>query len=124
QFLRHVERTRLIVHIIDMSGFEGREPFKDFQKINEELEHYDKRLMEKKQIIVANKMDMPNAEKNLQTFKQQLEKGIKVYSISALTKEGLRELLYSIADALAAIPKAVEMEEQIVIQPQTMEEPF
>lgn len=65
QFLRHIERTRVIVHVIDMSGMEGREPYDDFLTINEELKQYNLRLTERPQIVVANKMDMPDAEENL-----------------------------------------------------------
>src|SRR5699024_8938618 len=116
QFLRHIERTRLIVHLIDMAGLEGRNPFEDYEKINEELSAYDKKLMEKKQIIVANKMDMPNAEENLRAFKNNLDDSVSVYPISALTKAGLKQLLYGIADALEDIPKSFEVEEQVVIR--------
>lgn len=71
QFLRHIERTRVIVHVIDMSGMEGREPYDDYVTINNELEQYNLRLLERPQIIVANKMDMPNAEENLEEFKRK-----------------------------------------------------
>ncbi|HLR72291.1 MAG TPA: GTPase ObgE [Pseudogracilibacillus sp.] len=124
QFLRHVERTRIIVHIIDMASLEGRTPITDYEKINEELEKYDRTLGEKKQIVVANKMDMPGAEENLIEFKQKLNENIKIYPISALTRDGLKELLYGIADLLETIPKTVEIEDKIIIQPEKAEEPF
>ena len=124
QFLRHIERTRLIVHLIDMAGLEGRNPFEDYEKINEELSAYDKKLMKKKQIIVANKMDMPNAEENLRAFKNNLDDSVSVYPISALTKAGLKQLLYGIADALEDIPKSFEVEEQVVIRPEKEVAPF
>src|SRR5699024_4005049 len=120
----HIERTRLIVHLIDMAGLEGRNPFEDYEKINEELSAYDKKLMEKKQIIVANKMDMPNAEENLRAFKNNLDDSVSVYPISALTKAGLKQLLYGIADALEDIPKSFEVEEQVVIRPEKEVAPF
>lgn len=117
QFLRHVERTRLIVHVIDMAGIEGRDPYEDYLKINEELLQYDKQLTEKQQLIVANKMDMPEAEENLKRFKDKLADDLQIYPISSLTKKGLTVLLYGIADALEKIPKATVIEEQVVIQP-------
>ena len=74
QFLRHIERTRVILHVIDMSGMEGRDPYEDYLAINKELASHNLRLMERPQIIVANKMDMPEAEENLAKFKEQLAK--------------------------------------------------
>ena len=72
QFLRHIERTRVILHVIDMSASEGRDPYEDYLQINKELETYNLRLMERPQIIVANKMDMPGAEENLKEFKEKI----------------------------------------------------
>ncbi|OFG29099.1 GTPase ObgE [Listeria monocytogenes] len=105
QFLRHIERTRVIVHVIDMSGSEGRVPYEDYMAINNELEHYNLRLMERPQIIVANKMDMPDAEENLNEFKTKIAEDIPVFPISAVTKTGLRELLLAIADKLETTPE-------------------
>ena len=124
QFLRHVERTRLIVHVIDMASIEGRDPYDDYVKINKELKAYDEKLMEKPQIIVANKMDIPNAKENLAHFQAKLPKDVEVFPISAITKEGLRQLLFAIADKLEQIPKTVETEEQVVIEHKKEEEPF
>lgn len=124
QFLRHVERTRLIVHVIDMASIEGRDPYDDYEKINEELKAYDEKLMEKPQIIVANKMDMPNAKENLAHFQAKLPEDVEVFPISAITKEGLRQLLFAIADKLEQIPKTVETEEQVVIEHKKDEKPF
>ncbi|MBP3038034.1 GTPase ObgE [Bacillaceae bacterium Marseille-Q3522] len=101
QFLRHIERTRVIVHVIDMAGLEGRDPYTDYVSINNELEQYNMRLLERPQLIVANKMDMPNAEDNLHIFKEKIKDQAPIYAISALTKQGLRELLFAIADILA-----------------------
>ncbi|HLR08321.1 MAG TPA: GTPase ObgE [Bacillota bacterium] len=106
QFLRHVERTRVLVHVIDMGGAEGRDPYDDFLKIHQELKAYDPRLVERPQIIAANKMDMPGAEERLHRFNEQLREKYPVYQISALTKTGIQELLYAIADKLDKIPKA------------------
>lgn len=105
QFLRHIERTRVIVHVIDMSGAEGRDPYEDFMTINKELEDYNLRLLERPQIVVANKMDMPEAEENLQQFKEKLDESIPVFPISALTKTGLNALLLAIADELEVAPE-------------------
>lgn len=105
QFLRHIERTRVIVHVIDMSGSEGRVPYEDYMAINNELEQYNLRLMERPQIIVANKMDMPDAEENLNEFKTKIAEDIPVFPISAVTKAGLRELLLAIADKLETTPE-------------------
>ncbi|KMT60423.1 GTPase CgtA [Listeria fleischmannii 1991] len=105
QFLRHIERTRVIVHVIDMSGAEGRDPYEDFMTINKELEDYNLRLLERPQIVVANKMDMPEAEENLQQFKEKLDEAIPVFPISALTKTGLNALLLAIADELEVAPE-------------------
>ncbi|MEW9675888.1 GTPase ObgE [Lentibacillus sp. L22] len=129
QFLRHIERTRVIVHIIDMASTEGRDPYEDYQKINLELKEYDEKLMDRPQIIAANKMDMPYAEENLQHFKEKLTDDFPVYPISALTKEGLREILFAIADALDKVPKKMmpeisETEEEVVYRYQRPQAAF
>jgi GTPase len=98
QFLRHIERTRVIVHVIDMSGMEGRDPYEDYLTINEELKQYNLRLTERPQIIVANKMDMPDSEENLKIFKEKLQEDFPVFPVSAVTRQGLSELLYAVAD--------------------------
>lgn len=106
QFLRHIERTRVIIHVVDMSGMEGRDPYEDFNTINEELEKYNLRLMERPQIIVANKMDMPDAEDNLKQFKEKLnDEEALVFPISAITREGLDQLLFAVADLLETTPE-------------------
>lgn len=105
QFLRHIERTRVIVHVIDMAATEGRDPYEDYLTINKELEEYNLRLTERPQIIVANKMDIPDAEENLQKFKERLEEDYPIFPISAITRKGLRELLFSIADKIEETPE-------------------
>ncbi|MCM3725276.1 GTPase ObgE [Neobacillus cucumis] len=105
QFLRHIERTRVIVHVIDMAATEGRDPFDDFVTINKELKEYNLRLTERPQIIVANKMDMPDAEEHLEMFKEQLEEDYPIFPISALTRKGLRDLLFAIADKIEQTPE-------------------
>ena len=126
QFLKHIERTRIIVHIIDMSASEGRDPVEDYKKINNELESYNLDLMKKPQIIVANKMDLPGSEENLQYFKEEL--GIEnVICISAATRQNLNELIYKIADKLdevKIIPDVVYEAEVVEYTFKKEEEPF
>ena len=105
QFLRHIERTRVIVHVIDMAAIEGRDPYEDYVTINKELQEYNLRLLERPQIIVANKMDMPEAEENLNIFKGKLEDDYPIFPVSALTRSGLRDLLFAIADKLEHTPE-------------------
>ncbi|PDM41477.1 GTPase ObgE [Parageobacillus yumthangensis] len=105
QFLRHIERTRVIVHVIDMAATEGRDPYEDYLVINEELKQYNLRLTERPQIIAANKMDMPNAEENLQKFREKIGDDVPIFPISAVTKQGVRELLFAIADLLETTPE-------------------
>ncbi|WP_445490149.1 GTPase ObgE [Niallia sp. 03133] len=100
QFLRHIERTRVIVHVIDMAAIEGRDPYEDYVTINKELQEYNMRLLERPQIIVANKMDMPDAAENLEIFKQHLKEDYPIFPVSAVTRSGLRDLLFAIADKL------------------------
>ncbi|MFA6217349.1 MAG: GTPase ObgE [Candidatus Omnitrophota bacterium] len=94
RFLRHVERTKILVHIIDMAGTEGRDPIVDYQKINEELKGYSLEVAKKPQVLVANKMDLENSQVNLERFKKAVKK--KIYPISALKQEGLDELIKAI----------------------------
>lgn len=114
EFLRHVERTRLIIHVVDMAGSEGRDPFDDWQKINDELRLYNADLENRPQIVAANKMDMPEAADNLEKFKEQVSKvrpDLEIMPISSLTRQGVQELLYRAADLLDQIPEAPAIEE-------------
>jgi len=104
RFLRHIERTRILIHIIDMAGIDGRNPNDDFVKLNNELAEYSERLKTKKQIIAANKMDLAEAKANIKNFKAAGSK--KVYRISAATGEGLSELLKATANELKKVSKA------------------
>ena len=97
-FLKHIERCRVIVHIIDMAKTDGRDPYQDYLDINKELENFDASLLKRPMIIVANKMDMPGAEENLLEFKKKVNKD--VIAISTIQKKNLDELLYKIADTL------------------------
>ena len=117
EFLRHVERTRVLIHVVDMSGMEGRDPFEDWKQINRELELYNPRLLERPQIIAANKMDMEGAEEHLQRFRSLLQEEVageerpEIIPISALSKQGVQELIYRTADMLDAVPDAPPVEE-------------
>ena len=129
QFLRHVERTRLLLHVIDMSGMEGRDPYEDYVTINNELSSYDQRLESRPQIVVANKMDMPEAEEHLELFKEQLgDEKVEIYPISTVTRDGLDELLYAVADKLDQIPKqeeqVEEVDERVIYKYEKEEAPF
>ncbi|MED1819616.1 GTPase ObgE [Bacillus subtilis] len=120
QFLRHIERTRVIVHVIDMSGLEGRDPYEDYLTINQELSEYNLRLTERPQIIVANKMDMPEAAENLEAFKEKLMDDFPVFPISAVTREGLRELLFEVANQLENTPEFPLYDEEELTQNRVM----
>ncbi len=98
KFLKHIERTRVIAHVLDMSGFEGRDPLDDYEVINKELNDFDPKLMKKPQVIIANKMDLEGAKENLQRFKDKYKK--EVFEVSAITNKGLDEVLVKIADEL------------------------
>ena len=108
QFLRHIERTRVILHVIDMSASEGRDPYEDYLAINKELETYNLRLLERPQIIVANKMDMPQEAENLEQFKEKLDANYgefddkpQIFPISGIAHQGLDALLDATAQLLA-----------------------
>lgn len=109
KFLRHIERTKVIAHIIDMSGIEGRDPYDDFQVINKELEKFSEKLIKKPMIVIANKMDMPDSLKNLEEFKKKVD--CDVYPISAINKDGIEKVLVKIADLLETIPDTPLYEE-------------
>ncbi|ANS75491.1 GTPase Obg [Paenibacillus yonginensis] len=114
EFLRHIERTRVIVHVVDMAGSEGRDPFEDWVKINDELKLYNAELEKRPQIVAANKMDMPEAQENLETFRKKVAEvrpDLLIMPISSLTREGVQELMYKTADLLDSIPEAPAIEE-------------
>lgn len=99
KFLKHAERTKILIHLIDMAGTDTRDPLEDYDKINEELDAYSDLLIEKKKIVVANKMDVEEAKNNLKRFKKKY-KMVKIIPISAQEKEGLEKLLDVIKDSL------------------------
>ncbi len=131
QFLRHIERTKVLLHILDMSGLEGRDPFDDYQTIKQELENYDMNLLNKPQLILANKMDMPDAAANLKNFKEKIDatgEEIELYEISALRREGLKEVLYRTAELLEHVEEVeeepIEMDTHVTYTLEEEEPPF
>jgi GTP-binding protein len=98
KFLRHVERTKILVHLVDMSASEGRNPIEDYRVINNELKRYGSNVIKKKQVLVANKMDLEGAEKNLAKFKVSVKK--KIFPVSALHREGVEAVIEAIAKKL------------------------
>ena len=117
QFLRHVERTRLLLHVLDIAGTEGRDPLDDYNKINAELKKYSDKLANRKQIIVANKIDALQDDENLKKIeKLAKENDIEVYKISAVTGEGLEELFNHVGEIIKTLPKedVVDIDETMV----------
>ena len=111
KFLRHVERTRLLIHVIDVAGTEGRDPVQDFYKINAELSNYSEKLSNKLQVVAANKIDVMQDEENYRRLEKiAKQKGYEIFKISAVTGEGLNELFNRVAELLKEIPKQ-ELEE-------------
>ncbi len=119
-FLRHVERCRLIVHIVDVSGIEGRNPCEDFDAINKELENFSEELSSRPQIVVANKCDMATEEQISEFKKYVEEKGYQFFEVSAVTTQGTRELVQEIALQIEKLPPIKSYE----AQPLTPEERF
>jgi len=114
-FLRHVERTRMLVHVVDISGCEGRDPMEDYLSIRSELRQYSERLAELPQLVAANKMDLTGAEDNLELFREELAEdgsNVQVFPVSAATASGFDALLDAIVKTLAILPPAYEFEEE------------
>lgn len=127
EFLRHVERTKLLVHVVDVSAIEGRDPVKDFVLINQELEQYNPVLASKPQVVAANKTDLPDAAEYLKTFTESIEsKGYKVFPISAAANKGLKELMFYIGELLKEIPDTILADEtgEEVVYTADEERPF
>lgn len=100
-FLRHVERTKVLLHVVDVAAVDGRDPIDDFNKINEELTAYSERLGRRKQLVVANKMDLPAAAENYEKLKEYVEaRGYEICKVSAATGEGLRDLMFKAYELL------------------------
>ncbi len=119
EFLRHIERTRMLVHVIDVSGVEGRDPYDDYLKINAELKNYSPKLAKLKQIIVANKTDIFGAEEKFKEFKKQIGRKHKIVEVSAITGKGLDDLKKAIFAVLEKLPpvKPLEFEEYNYVKP-------
>ena len=130
EFLRHVERTRILLHVIDVSGSEGRNPVLDYEKINAELNNFSEKLAAKKQIVVANKTDVMEDEKNLQDLINRCGRDkVEVVKISAATNQGLEELVEKVAKYLEEIPKqelyVIEDEvEEITLDTENLDDEF
>lgn len=121
QFLRHVERTRLLAHLIDMSPMTGRDPLEDYAIINRELKKYDERLAELPQIVVLNKTDIADADMVTLVQEQLAEEGRTVFTISAATRAGIEPLVYALGEKLLELPLPVpEMEDSVRITVDTM----
>lgn len=115
EFLRHIERTKLMIHVVDAAGTEGRDPVDDIYKINAELEAYNPKIAQRPQVIAANKIDViyPDGEDPLKRLKDEFEpKGIKVFPISGVTGKGIQELLYYVSDRLKELDQAPVIFEQ------------
>lgn len=104
QFLRHIERCRVIIHVVDMGSHDGRDPLEDYKIINEELANYEYRLMERPQIVLANKMDLEKAKENLERFKKAYPE-VEVFETTTIIAEGLEPVLYRAADLLETTPQ-------------------
>lgn len=127
EFLRHIERTKVLIHIVDVSGTQGRDPVKDFEIINEELRLYNPLLASREQIVAANKIDITEAEDNLGRFTEAIQaKGYKVFPVSAAMNKGLRELMFYTVELLGKIPDTVPvnpLQDEVVYKAQE-EAPF
>lgn len=123
-FLRHVERTKVIVHIVDASGIEGRDPVEDYYKINKELKIYSEKIARRPQILVANKMDLPEAAENYERLKELAKKeGIEIFPISAVTSQGTQELINRVAQVLDEYVEEPDTEEGVKVYDAQEEDP-
>ena len=122
EFLRHIERTRMLVHVVDVSGVEGRDPYEDYLKINAELKSYSKTLGKLKQIIAANKLDIYGAEENFKEFKKKIGRKHKIIEISAITGKGPDQLKKAVYEQLEKLPpvKPLEFEEFNYVKPERL----
>lgn len=127
KFLKHIERTKVIAHVIDMSASEARDPYEDYVLINKELEAFNEKLIKKPQIIVANKMDLPNAKEELERFKKKAG-DVEIYEVSAATNQGLQQVIDRLADLVDEVPNSPLYEdsqiESHVLYKFKKEEPF
>ena len=125
EFLRHVERTRMLVHVVDASGIEGRDPVEDFELINAELAHYSEALTQRPQIVAANKTDLPQAVENVERLKKHVaHRNIDVYAISAATGSGVDALLRAVSRILSQLPVPEPYEREIEVDVIDQDESF
>ena len=128
KFLKHIERTKVIAHVIDMGASEGRDPYEDYVLINKELKAFNEKLIKKPQIIIANKMDLTNAKEELEKFRQKVGPEIEIYEISAATNQGLQKVINRLADLVDEVPNSPLYEdsqiESHVLYKFKKEEPF
>nr|WP_122013451.1 GTPase ObgE [Maliibacterium massiliense] len=116
-FLRHIERTRMIIHVVDMAAFDGRDPLEDYDQINQELARFSPALAARPQVVAANKMDVPEAEEALRRLRAKLQgTDIAIYPISAATGQGVKALMRVVAQMVQQLPMPLryEQEEEIV----------
>lgn len=112
-FLRHIERTRMLVHVLDISGSEGRDPIEDYKQIRTELTNYSEKLAELPQLVAANKMDITGAEDYLEFLREELDgTGIEIFPVSAATTKGFEPLLDRILEMLKELPSTREFDEE------------
>jgi GTP-binding protein len=108
EFLKHIERTKVLIHVVDVAGVDGRDPLNDFDVINEELKKYSPSLAKKPQVVAANKIDLPDGQGKIEDFKKNIEaRGYKVFAVSAATNKGIRELMYHVSGMIRSIPDIV-----------------
>jgi len=134
QFLRHIERTKVLLHVLDMSGIEGRDPFEDYQTIQEELRNHDPNILNKPQLIIANKMDMPDSEENLALFKEQMaetDEDYELFEVSTIKNESIDQVLYRTVELIEEYEEAeleeetpIEVDSHVVYTHEEKEEPF
>jgi GTP-binding protein len=122
-FLRHVERTKVIIHVLDASGIEGRDPVEDYHKINHELKKYSERIARRPQVIAANKMDLPEARENYEKLQKLAEaEGVKIFPVSAATNDGLQVLMECVSQMLDEYVEEPEVVEEVKIYEPAIEE--
>ena len=121
-FLRHIDRCRLLVHVVDVSGSEGRDPVEDFDTINEELQQYSPELATRPQIVCANKMDIMEDPENLERLRQHVEaKGFCLFELSAAAHQGTRQLVGKVAETLSTLPPVTVYEPEYVPRPAALD---
>lgn len=124
-FLRHVERTKVIIHVLDVAGLEGRDPIEDYQKINNELKLYNERLAKRPQVVAANKMDLPDFAANYARVAEYMNKeGREIYPVSAATGEGLTPLMQRVSQLLSEHVEEPEAEENTKVYVARQDEQF